>query len=541
MAKVKFQRSKRQEEIQSRDKELQTDFFEQIKAGKSLNELLPPPQVTSALPQSQQILLASQGQSRQVRQPVKVEEPEPDPRDQRTLVVALVGAPNAGKSTLLNSIIGTKVSIVSPKVQTTRERVVGVLTEGATQLLFYDTPGIAPRKFRAKMIRPMAATAWQTTSEADMVLIVVDAARRLNENVADIVRGINQRAQLDPDEVQQRRKQDPRDELKALTPAQAAKEADAERKRKQSENRELVDLMQSAEKLGVIVSDKVPAGFKDPSRGFKRSPRSALAAAEAAALQSDSEDSDRDREPSDDDGSDSHESDSGTGTATDDATDTDDTDETDDTDTDDDSDSDYDTDTGSDRNGSDFEGDLSLEDENALFRDLRNKAFRPVIVLNKVDLVNVKAKLLPLADELSKLCDADEVFMVSSTERDGTDDVKKYLIKNAERKPWMFERHEVTDQSDLTRAEEIVREKIYQRLNQEVPYVVRQHTESWSVYKNGSLRIDQILYVRSESQRAMVIGKKAAVIQQVGTDARLDLEALFKRRVHLYLRVVVKK
>jgi GTP-binding protein Era len=99
--------------------------------------------------------------------------------------IALIGAPNAGKSTLLNRITGAKVSIVSPKAQTTRARVLGILVRGEAQLVFVDTPGIfAPRR---RLDRAMVAAAWDGAAEADYVLLLVDAKAGLTEAVRGII------------------------------------------------------------------------------------------------------------------------------------------------------------------------------------------------------------------------------------------------------------------------------------------------------------------------------------------------------------------
>jgi GTP-binding protein Era len=103
--------------------------------------------------------------------------------------VAIIGAPNAGKSTLLNRLVGAKVSIVSPKVQTTRRRVLGILVEGPSQIIFVDTPGIfAPNR---RLDRAMVRSAWQGAEDADLILLVVDAARpRLEEETRVIIEGL---------------------------------------------------------------------------------------------------------------------------------------------------------------------------------------------------------------------------------------------------------------------------------------------------------------------------------------------------------------
>jgi GTPase len=102
--------------------------------------------------------------------------------------VALVGAPNVGKSTLLNQLIGAKVSIVSPKVQTTRSRILGLAIDGAAQLIFVDTPGIfAPKR---RLERAMVAAAWAGAAEADAVVLLIDAARGIDEDSRRIIDGL---------------------------------------------------------------------------------------------------------------------------------------------------------------------------------------------------------------------------------------------------------------------------------------------------------------------------------------------------------------
>lgn len=89
--------------------------------------------------------------------------------------VSIIGAPNAGKSTLINRLVGSKVSIVSPKVQTTRTRVMGIVNEGETQIVFVDTPGIfTPQK---RLDRAMVSAAWQGTADAEIILLLIETAR----------------------------------------------------------------------------------------------------------------------------------------------------------------------------------------------------------------------------------------------------------------------------------------------------------------------------------------------------------------------------
>jgi GTP-binding protein Era len=113
---------------------------------------------------------------------------ETPPADTHCGFVALIGAPNAGKSTLLNALVGTKISIVTPKVQTTRALIRGIAIEGVAQLIFVDTPGIfAPRR---RLDRAMVGSAWGSTQDADVVAVLVDSHKGLQEDEEAILRGL---------------------------------------------------------------------------------------------------------------------------------------------------------------------------------------------------------------------------------------------------------------------------------------------------------------------------------------------------------------
>ena len=104
---------------------------------------------------------------------------------------AVIGAPNAGKSTLVNALVGQKVAIVSPKAQTTRARLMGIAIEGQSQILLVDTPGIfEPRR---RLDRAMVAAAWTGAGDADLILLVIDAADGLNRQVEAIIEGVKER------------------------------------------------------------------------------------------------------------------------------------------------------------------------------------------------------------------------------------------------------------------------------------------------------------------------------------------------------------
>jgi GTP-binding protein Era len=203
------------------------------------------------------------------------------------------------------------------------------------------------------------------------------------------------------------------------------------------------------------------------------------------------------------------------------------------------------------------------------------------IVLNKVDLVHQKEQLLPMVVKLRKMVDevesaagiaglqnsgppirkrsSDEedeedeeecapqlgcilpVYMVSAKYGDGVDLIKQDLIAAAPTGPWAYHSSLQTDVSELERVVEIIREEIFMNLHQEIPYRLVQQNCGWTQHDDGSLRIDQDLIVRSESQKGIVIGKEGSVLREISTRSRLKLEAMLGKRIHLMLRVRVRR
>jgi len=271
---------------------------------------------------------------------------------------AVIGAPNAGKSTLVNRLAGAKVSIVSRKAQTTRARIRAIAIEGATQTVFVDTPGIfTPRR---KLDTAMVANAWSGAGEADAVILVVDARKGLDDELRTIIGSL---------------------------------------------------------------------------------------------------------------------------------------------------------------------GDAGL---------------KPALVLNKIDALS-RDKLLPLAEELSALYAFPRVLMVSATDGDGVDDLKRYIAAQMPQGPWLYPGDQTADIQMRFLASEITREKLYERLHDELPYASTVETESWEERKDGSVRIGQIIFVERDSQKMIVLGKGGQTIKQLGQLARTELEAMLGRKVHLFLFVKVRE
>ena len=276
--------------------------------------------------------------------------------------IALVGAPNTGKSTLINFFVGSKVSIVTPKVQTTRNRIIGIALHGSAQLIFVDTPGIfLPRR---QLDRAMVAAAWAGAHNADMVVHLVDASRAKNGR------------------------------------------ADAD-------------------------SERIVGGLRDAGR-------------------------------------------------------------------------------------------------------------RVLLAINKIDLVK-RNSLLALAKRLDEVGIYTDTFMISALTGDGTGDLLAHLAQVLPVGPWLYPEDQVADIPLRLLAAEITREKLFLDLHQELPYQAAVETEGWQERGDGSVRIDQVVYVQRPSQKAIVLGKGGRQIKAIGAAARAEMEQLFEHRVHLFLFVKVRE
>jgi GTP-binding protein Era len=272
--------------------------------------------------------------------------------------VALIGAPNSGKSTLTNALVGAKVSIVTHKAQTTRGPVRGLALVGDSQVILVDTPGIFQPK--RKLDRAMAQAAWDRAGDADIVALVIDAARGLDDKLAPIVEHLPE--------------------------------------------------------------------IKRPA----------------------------------------------------------------------------------------------------------------IAILNKIDLVK-KPDLLRLTRDLSALKAFDQVFMISALTGDGVADLKAYLAEAVPPGPWLFPEDQLSDASLRQTAAEITREKLFLRLHEELPYALTVETTDWKELMDGSVRIEQIIYVERESQRRIVLGAKGAMIKEIGQAARAEIAEIAGVPVHLFLFVKVRE
>ena len=283
---------------------------------------------------------------------------KPPSGDTRCGFVALIGAPNAGKSTLLNALVGSKVTIVSHKVQTTRALIRGITIEGNAQLIFVDTPGIFSPKRR--LDRAMVTTAWSGAHEADLVGVLIDARKGIDE------------------------------EAEAL--------------------------------LGRLAEVKTTK----------------------------------------------------------------------------------------------------------------------ILILNKIDLVPRDTLLLltKIANEKAKF---DSTFMISALKRDGVADLKAWLAERMPPSPWLYPPDQMSDAPLRQLAAEITREKLFERLHQELPYHSTVETEQWKELRGDDIRIEQTIYVERESQRKIVLGKGGQSIKAIGAAARRELTEIMEKPVHLFLFVKVRE
>jgi GTP-binding protein Era len=292
-------------------------------------------------------------------QPEQSEERPPQPAETETRCgfVSIIGSPNAGKSTLTNAIVGTKVSIVSRKVQTTRAQIRGIALAGRSQLILVDTPGIFKPKRR--LDRAMVEAAWGGAREADAVVVLIDAAKGLEE------------------------------------------------------------------------------------------------------------------------------------------------------------------------------------ESEAILREAANLLVPCMLALNKIDRI-AKSKLLALAGEAAAFRRFDRVFMVSALEGDGVADLRDHLAAIVPPGPWLYPEDQISDAPQRHWAAEVTREKVFERLHDELPYASTVETTDWKTLKDGSVRIEQTIFVEREGQRKIILGAGGNTIKTISMLAREELAEALECKVHLFLFVKVR-
>ena len=182
-----------------------------------------------------------------------------------------------------------------------------------------------------------------------------------------------------------------------------------------------------------------------------------------------------------------------------------------------------------------------LGDETAaILKRLANVRLPRVLLLNKIDRVKPET-LLALTAEVNAACPFDATFMVSALNGDGVDDYLDWLSVNLPPSPFLYPEEEVSDLPPRLLAAEVTREKVFLRLHQELPYNAHVETEGWHERKDGSLRVEQVIYVAREAHRKIVLGKGGSTVKQIGRAAREELTVLLGRKVHLFLFVKVRE
>jgi GTP-binding protein Era len=285
---------------------------------------------------------------------------------------AVIGAPNAGKSTLVNRLVGSKVTIVTQKAQTTRFNVRGVAIDGDAQIVLVDTPGIfRPRR---RLDRAMVRAAWTGADDADAVVHLIDAESEL------------------------------------AAAGEGAKPAD---RRAAEDVRTVIERLKAADR-------------------------------------------------------------------------------------------------------------------------------KVILGLNKIDRVR-REDLLALTQRLFEAAVYGEVFMISALDGSGVADLKRRLADAMPAGPWLYPEDQTADLPVRMLAAEITREKVYLRVHEELPYAASVETTAFEDFKNGAARIEQVVYVERESQRAILIGHKGQTLKWIGEASRKDLADILGRKVHLFLTVKVKQ
>jgi GTP-binding protein Era len=178
-------------------------------------------------------------------------------------------------------------------------------------------------------------------------------------------------------------------------------------------------------------------------------------------------------------------------------------------------------------------------DTNAIVQRLAQMARPTVLTLNKLDAVDPR-RTLPMVQDLNGRLPFAATFLVSAQTGDGCDDLLADLLARLPEGPWLYPADQLSDLSDRQLAAELTREQVFLQLHQELPYSITVETEAWAE-GDDDIRIDQVVYVMRDSQKAIVLGKGGRSIREIGSAARAELEAALGKRVHLFLFVKVRE
>ena len=183
---------------------------------------------------------------------------------------------------------------------------------------------------------------------------------------------------------------------------------------------------------------------------------------------------------------------------------------------------------------------MGLNPENLkIINQLKEENIQIIMVLNKIDLIK-KANLLAIIKALDDL-DLKDILMISAENREGVDDLKKFLCQRTKPQNWIYDDTYITDAPMRFSASEVTREKLFLKLNQELPYSLTVKTDSYEVLNNGEVKIHQTIFILKESQKKIILGKNGNLIKEIGSLARHELSQMIGNDVHLYLFIKVKK
>ncbi|MFP4003701.1 MAG: GTPase Era, partial [Alphaproteobacteria bacterium] len=185
-------------------------------------------------------------------------------------------------------------------------------------------------------------------------------------------------------------------------------------------------------------------------------------------------------------------------------------------------------------------GGKSGEDTKRIIEGLREANLKAILVLNKIDAMK-REDLLALTERLFDPAVFTDNFMISAEQGDGVEDLLNHLAARMPEGPWLYPEDQAADITERLLAAEVTREKLFLRLHQELPYASTVETESWQERKDGSIRIEQLIFVERDSQKAIVLGKGGRTIREIGEAARKDMGQMFGRKVHLFLHVKVRE
>ena len=177
---------------------------------------------------------------------------------------------------------------------------------------------------------------------------------------------------------------------------------------------------------------------------------------------------------------------------------------------------------------------------NKILNELAQSTKKKILVFNKVDRVDNKT-LLPLIKKFEMLCSFDATFIISALTGEGSKEVLSYLAKNLPKGPWLYPEDDITDLPARLLAAEITREQIFMRLHQELPYATTVETEEWTERDDGAIVINQTIYLKKAGHKKIVIGKNGSMIKMLGKAARIEIEQILERSVHLFLFVKVRE